>query len=238
MNFVTPFILPKVQGSIHRLFSEHGHTIHLKKGELVADTHKCLQNTYYVYHGTISQSYVNNCVNKCYLMSVLPKGGVGGGYLNLFSDIKKPCYMSAIQKSTLFVINNDEIKETLKNDPKLYDDFVNYYAISHDTTIKTLASILYFSVEERLKILFMALLYSKGINFDTIKDDKWVKIPYMLRREDIVNMTYSSTSVVNNILSQWNKIDYTKRECCKDFYIRPHVLENAYKWICENFIFE
>lgn len=228
-NFPIPWITPSLPQEFVEVFRRNGVSKIYKKDAILIDENHEMDYFLYIKHGVISQAVVNFNLNKPLAMNIFTDGRMMG-YLNFFTKLNSPRRITCLKKSEILIITFDEMNSIIDSDFKLYKSFVAYCELCGRSELNGMIGLFTSSAEDRLRVLYTSILCSAGYDFKRCDERDWVKLPFSLRRDDIIKIIYTSKLTLDRILAQWTKDGLTRREG-KDIFVRPQNLKSIRDWM-------
>lgn len=244
-ELVCPWVPPVLPDNVINLFMEHGKITKVSRGHISHDESVEPDPVVLVVNGVMSHAVVNDELGKPAAISLIPAGRMTG-FSNFFTRIRMPTRAQTMEKSELCSVPYKKLRELILSDKEAMMDFVLYKERGNKADLYGMLAIMTLPAEERLKMLFTSVLLSIDFKFekevekrsknrlnfdyDSYALESWQKIPFVITRQNISKVSYTSGITIDRLLAEWAKEDVLKREG-RHYHIKPKKLLSTYEWI-------
>lgn len=220
LSWVRSKALPQISSFIY----QHGGIERYKKGAVVIHAGKSYDKLSIITKGLLSKAIHNTSVNKDTAFSLLiPQRLLGTSYF--MSRQKSNLIVRALRDTEIISVASDVVEEFMFKDPCFLKALHQQFSIDWESDLEGLASLSFFTPEEKLKILFKALLLSYEVNLK----EEWAKLPVKLSNMEMAHVIYTTRLTVIRILNAWKSSD-VYRQNGAERHISTSFLNDVYDW--------
>lgn len=220
LSWVRSRVLPE----IYQVIKENGNIEKYKKGELIIPPRKRYDKFAIIESGLLCKAIYNNSINKNTAFSLLIPGRLLGTSYYMSTE-KSNLYVKALRNTEIITVPFEFVDDLMLSDKRFMKLIHRQFSVDWESDLEGLASLSFFTPEEKLKILFKVLMLS----YDTDFSQEWVKLPLRLSYTEMSNVIYTTRLTVIRIINHW-KAEGAYRQEDQDRYVKSSFLNDVYDW--------
>lgn len=217
-----PWFIPRLEDKLTVLLPAGAKSIKIKKGVVVIAEDEYMDKMVYVKNGLLMQSAINYKLKKPFSTLSLCLPGRLTGRMMFLSKYSAPVRVTALRNSELVTLSFSSIKKLLEKEFELYQVFTDYCARCDRSEFGGISAVGTMDAEERLKLFLMASIRASRANATA----EWVRLPFMLTRNELSDILYVTRLTIDRVLTQWSRDRVYKHEE-SEFYIHRTLLDST-----------
>ena len=220
----TPYITPKEPEEIASWCRAHGTKRSVAKGEVLKYGGE-ENRLFFVESGLCAYYIAGELTGQPSIMSLIPPGCTMG---DLTATVHTQCNVlsKAIAPSKIYVCSPTEYREMLYSSTTMIGIKLKHAMYKEEGTLEGMIANFTLSPEQRLKVLFKSML----LHCDAFNGQLWVKVPFRISDEMIVQTVNLKRQTVSGITNQ-RKRDGMFKKIGLDREVNIHLFDDIFDWL-------
>jgi hypothetical protein len=227
MDIGLPWLPSPIEPRFRKIFYNFGERLCFSKNSVLMSEDSKHSYSFLIKSGMLGTSLVDYLWQQEEILCIICLPGTVSSDCSLAVGAPNPVKITALQRSEVYCIKNDELSKHLATNGKECETaFQIYTSKCFKRGADSLVVLNSFQAEERIKCLFASI----AVFFEASLDSDYIKLPVKITRSTIYRATHISPSSLDRTFSRWAKVGALKRD--EGFYlIETRMLLEYIEWM-------